>query len=59
MPVVHLLKTKKKAKKIQMFKQTRNANYIYRDDLDKAYFQHDMVYRKYKALTKRTESVMF
>ena len=34
--------------------QTRNANYIYKKDLDKACFQHDMAYGKY--LTERTES---
>ena len=39
--------------------QTGNANYIYKDDLDKAYFQHDMAYGKYKDLTKRTQSDKF
>ena len=34
--------------------QTRN--YIYRNDLDKACFQLDIAYGKYKDLTKRTES---
>ena len=34
--------------------QTENANYIYQNDLDKGYFQHDMAYGKYKDLTKRT-----
>ena len=33
-----------------------NKNYIYKNDLDKAYFQHDMAYGKYKDLTKRKES---
>ena len=36
--------------------ETRNTNYIYKNDLDKACFQHDMVYGKYKDLTKETES---
>ena len=36
--------------------QTGNTNYIYKNDLDKAFFQHDMVYGKYKDLTKRTKS---
>ena len=31
-------------------------NYIYKNDLDKACFQHDMACCKYKDLTKRTES---
>ena len=39
--------------------QTGNTNYIYKDDLDKAYFQHDMAYGKYKGLTKRTQSDKF
>ena len=33
-----------------------NKNYIYKNDLDKTYFQHDMAYGKYKDLTKRKES---
>ena len=36
--------------------QTENTNYIYKNDLDKGCFQHDMAYGKYKELTKRTES---
>ena len=30
--------------------QTGDANYIYRNELDKAYFQYDMAYEKYKDL---------
>ena len=36
--------------------QTENTNYIYKNDLDKGCFQHDMAYGKCKELTKRTES---
>ena len=36
--------------------QTGNTNYIYKNDLDKACFQHDKAYGKYKDLTKRTAS---
>ena len=36
--------------------QTGDANYIYRNDLDKACFQHDIAYGKYKDLEKRTQS---
>ena len=36
--------------------QTGNTNYIFRNDLDKAGFPHDMAYGKYKDWTKRTES---
>ena len=32
--------------------QTGNTNYIYENNLDKACFQHDMAYGKYKDLTK-------
>ena len=46
----------KNKEKIQKFMETGNTNYIYRNDLDKACFQHDMIYGKYKNLTKRTES---
>ena len=41
---------------IQNFKQTGNTDYIYKNDLDKACFQHDMAYGKYKDLTERIES---
>ena len=34
--------------------QTRNTDFIYKNDFDKAPFQHDMVYGKSKDLTKRT-----
>ena len=64
MPEMHLKKTgftysafgpfTKNKERIQKFLQTRNANYIYKKDLDKSCFQHDMAYGKY--LTKRTES---
>ena len=46
----------KKKEKIQKFIQTGNINYIYRNDLDKACFQHDMDFGKYTDLPKRTES---
>ena len=36
--------------------QTGNTNYIYKNDLDKTCFHHDMAYGKFKDLTKRTES---
>ena len=36
--------------------QTGNTYYIYKNDLYKACFQHNMTYGKYKDLTKRTES---
>ena len=36
--------------------QTENTNVIYKNDLDKACFQHDMTYDIYKDLAKRTQS---
>ena len=33
-----------------------NWKFIYKNDLDKACFQHDMFYGKYKDLTKKTQS---
>ena len=31
-------------KRIQKFKKTRDTSYIYKNELDKACFQHDMAY---------------
>ena len=42
--------------RIQKFMSTGNTDYIYKNDLDKACFQHNMAYGKYKDLTKKTES---
>ena len=36
--------------------QTRNTDFIYKNQLDKACFQHDMAYYKSKDLLKRTQS---
>ena len=36
--------------------QTVNTNFIYKNELDKACFQHDMAYGKTKDLVKRTQS---
>ena len=41
---------------IEKFMQTGNTDFIYRNELDKAYFQHDMAYGKSKYLAKRTQS---
>ena len=46
----------KSKEKIEKFMQTGNTVFIYRNELDKACFQHDMAYGKSKDLTKRTES---
>ena len=42
--------------RIQKFTQTGDTNYIYKNELDEACFQHDMAYGKYKDLEKITES---
>ena len=52
MLLVHL-KTKKEFKNLCT---TGNTNYIYKNNLDKPCYQHDMAYGKYKDLAKRTES---
>ena len=36
--------------------QTGNTDFLYRNELDKACFQHDMAYGKSKDLVKRTQS---
>ena len=40
----------KNKQRIQKFLQTGDKNYIYKNNLDKACFQHDMAYGKYKGL---------
>ena len=36
--------------------QTGNTNFIYKNELDKAWFEHDMAYGKSKDLAKRAQS---
>ena len=45
-----------KQRKIEKFMQTVNTNFIYKNELDKACFQHDMAYGKSKDLVKRIQS---
>ena len=47
---------KKNKESIQKFKEAGDFRYIYQNELDKACFQHDMAYRDFKDLTKRTAS---
>ena len=42
--------------RIEKFMQTGNTDFIYRNELNKACFQHDMAYSKSKYLAKRTQS---
>ena len=64
MPEMHLRKpgftysacepfTKNK-ERIQRLKETGDTSYIYKNELDKACFQHDMAYEDFKDLGKRT-----
>ena len=46
----------KNKERIQKFKETGHSRYFYQNELDKACFQHDMVYGNYKDLTRRTVS---
>ena len=46
----------KNKEKIQEFKETGDTNYIYKNELDKACFQHDMAYGDFKDLKRRTAS---
>ena len=46
----------KNKERIQKFKETGDTSYIYKNELDKACFQHDMAYGKSKDLIKRTQS---
>ena len=42
--------------RIKNFKQTGDMRYIYRNELDKACFQHDSAYADHKDLINRTEA---
>ena len=46
----------KNKERIENFMQTGNADFIYKNELEKACFQHDMAYGKSKDLIKRTQS---
>ena len=42
--------------RIQNFKEMGDSRYIYRNELDKTYFQHDIAYGDFKYLARRTAS---
>ena len=46
----------KNKERIEKFMQTRNTDFIYRNELDKACFDHDMAYGKVKNLVTKTQS---
>ena len=69
MPVMHLKRldftysacgpfTKNK-ERIEKFMQTGNTDFIYKNELDKACFQHGAAYGKSKDLVKRKQSDKF
>ena len=66
MPEIHLKQPRftesacgpftKNKEKIQKFKETGDTSYIYKNELDKACFKHDMAYGCFKDLERRTTS---
>ena len=46
----------KNEERIQKFKETGYASYIYKNELHEAFFQHDMTYGYFKDLERRTAS---
>ena len=69
MPEMHLRKPRfvysacgpftRHKERIKEFKRTGDTRYIYRNELDKACFQHDSVYADHKDLINRTEADKF
>ena len=66
MPEIHLKQPRftysvcgpftKNKERIQKFKETGNTSYIYKNELDKACFQHDMAHGDFKDLQTRIAS---
>ena len=46
----------KNKERIQKFRETGDTSYIYKNELDKACFQHDMAYGDFKDIKRRTAS---
>ena len=46
----------KNKERTQKFKETEDTSYIYKNELDKTCFQHDMAYGDFKDLNRRTAS---
>ena len=49
----------KNKQRIEKFMQTGNTDFIYKNELDKACFQHDMVYGKSKDYYKEHNQIKF
>ena len=61
MPEMHLRQPRfvysaRHNERIKEFKRTGDTHYIYRNELDKACFQHDSAYADHKDLINRTEA---
>ena len=58
MPEMHLKQPKftYSASGIQKFKETGDTNHIYKNELDRACFQHDMAFGDFEDLARRTAS---
>ena len=46
----------KNKERIKRYKETGDTNYIYKNELDKACFQHDMAYGDFKDFKKKNHS---
>ena len=46
----------KNEERIKKFKETGDTNYLYKNEIDKACFQHDMAYGVFKDIARRTAS---
>ena len=49
----------KNKERIEKFMATSNTDFIYKNELDKACFQHNMAFGKSKDLAKKTQSDKF
>ena len=66
MPEIHLKQPRftysacgpftKNKERIEKFTKTGNTDFIYKNELDKVCFRHDMAYGNFKDLTRRTAS---
>ena len=56
MPEMHLRPFTKNKERIQKFQETGDSQYIYKNELDKASFQHDLACGDFKDLTRRSAS---
>ena len=46
----------KNKERIKKFKETGDTSYLYKNEVDKACFQHDMAYGDFKVIVRRTAS---